>query len=55
MKKQRIRIQDIREDAIENLSEADIEKVTGGAIRRTHDHIGNFNFKVEIDGVTQAS
>ena len=23
--------------------------------RRTHDHIGNFNFKVEIEGVTQAA
>ena len=25
----------------------------GGPNRRPHDHIGNFNFKVEIEGVTQ--
>ncbi|MEO0601759.1 MAG: hypothetical protein AAF211_09995 [Myxococcota bacterium] len=27
--------------------------VRGGPNRRAHDHIGNFNFKVEIEGVTQ--
>ena len=26
-----------------------------GDNRRAHDHIGQFNFKMEIDGVTQAA
>ncbi len=36
----------------QQLTESELEHVTGGS--RQHDHIGNFNFKVEIDGISLA-
>ena len=38
--------QETRADAVE-LEEAELDNVTGGAL----DHVGQFNFKVEINGV----
>lgn len=34
------------------LSDDTLDEISGGPSRRAHDHIGNFNFKVEIEGVT---
>lgn len=50
--KKRIAISDLPSDAAAELSEEDMRMVRGGPNRREHDHIGNFNFKVEIEGVT---
>jgi len=48
----RIKIDDIPAEKLKTLSEEDLNMVRGGPNRRAHDHIGNFNFKVEIEGVT---
>lgn len=51
-KKRRITIDDLPHNAAADLSEEDMRMVRGGPNRRQHDHIGNFNFKVEIEGIT---
>jgi len=35
------------------LNEAHLDEISGGPNRQPTDPIGNFNFKVEIEGVTQ--
>ena len=46
---------DLPKDAAADLGEDGMRMVRGGPNRREHDHIGNFNFKVEIEGVTVTS
>ena len=38
-------------DEAVTLEEDALDAISGGPNRRAHDHIGNFNFKVEINGV----
>jgi len=40
-------------DAVE-LEETELDDISGGPNRRAHDHIGNFNFKVEVSGASEA-
>lgn len=42
-------------DSPSQLLEDLLDDISGGPNRRAHDHIGNFNFKVEIEGVTQGA
>ena len=38
------------------IDDGDLDAATGGAdAKRDHDYVGNFNFKVEIEGVTQGA
>ncbi|MFK7943768.1 MAG: hypothetical protein AB8B85_12760 [Paracoccaceae bacterium] len=43
-----------KEEATE-LCEVTLDEISGGPKRHVHDHIGNFNFKVEIEGATQGA
>jgi len=49
----RITIKDIPKDA--TISTKELKRIYGGPNRREHDHIGQFNFKVEIEGVSGSS
>lgn len=53
MKKLRIRVDDLSDDAVKEFTMDDVQKVTGGMDSRFGDPIGNYNFKVEIEGVSR--
>ena len=38
------------------IDDGDLDAASGGTdAKRDHDYVGNFNFKVEIEGVTQGA
>lgn len=38
------------------IEDSDLDAIAGGAdAKREHDYVGNFNFKVEINGVTDVT
>ena len=46
----RITIKDLPKGT--KISTKEMKRIYGGPNRREHDHIGQFNFKVEIEGVS---
>ena len=46
----RIKIKDLPGDS--KITAKELKRIYGGPNRRAHDHIGQFNFKVEIEGAT---